>query len=95
MQQQSQITQITRWSDLPQPDQKGLEELEKYISEQKTICEDLNTRTPQLEEYVSSIPTDVAEVQKRFDTIFHILTVDTTILTNDLKVKVRFPCPFL
>ena len=86
--QQSQITPITRWSDLPASDQKFLEDLEKYITEQKAICEDLKTRSPQLEEYVSSIPSDVAEVQKRFDTISHILAVDTTILTNDLKQKV-------
>ena len=86
--QKSQITPITRWSDLPPSDQKFLEDLEKYITEQKAICEDLKTRSPQLEEYVSSIPTDVAEVQKRFDTISHILAVDTTLLNNDLKQKV-------
>ena len=62
--------------------------MEKYIKQQKEICEDLKTRSPQLEEYVSSIPSDVAEVQKRFDTISHILAVDITILTNDLKQKV-------
>lgn len=87
-QQQPQITPITRWSDLPAPDQKFLEDLDKYITEQKAICEDLKTRSPQLEEYVSSIPTDVTEVQKRFDTISHILAVDTTILSGDLKQKV-------
>lgn len=85
---QSQITPITRWSDLPQQDQKFLEDLEKYITEQKSISEDLATRTPQLEEYVQSIPSDVAEVQKRFDTISHILSVDSTILNSDLKLKV-------
>jgi len=88
---QSQITPITRWSDLPAQDQKFLEDLEKYITEQKSICEDLNTRTPQMEEYVQSIPADVAEVQKRFDTISHILNVDLTVLTTDLKVKVHSP----
>jgi hypothetical protein len=87
--QQSQITPITRWSDLPQSDQKFLEDLEKYITEQKALGEDLNTRSPQLEEYVSSIPTDVAEVQKRFDTMSHILSLDSTVLFNDLKVKVH------
>lgn len=86
--QQLTITAITRWSDLPASDQKSLEELEQYITQQKAICEDLKTRSPQLEEYVSSIPTDVTEVQKRFDTIDHILAFDTTILTSDLKQKV-------
>jgi hypothetical protein len=88
IQQPSQITPITRWSDLPENDQKFLEDLEKYIIEQKAICEDLKTRSPQIDEYVLSIPADVNEVQKRFDTISHILFVDTTILANDLKVKV-------
>jgi len=74
---------------LPANDQKFLEDLEKYIIDQKQIAEDLKTRSPQLEEYVSSIPSDVAEVQKRFDSISHILSVDTTILQNDLKVKVH------
>lgn len=79
---------MTRWYELPQSDQNVLEELEKYIDEQKAICEDLKTRTPQLENYVSSIPIDVAEVQKRFDATSHILAVDTTTLLNDLRVKV-------
>jgi hypothetical protein len=94
-QQQPQITTITRWSDLPESDQNFLESLEKYITEQKAICEDLKTRSPQLEEYVSSVPTDVTEVQKRFDTISHILAVDTTILTNDLKQRVTLGIPQL
>jgi hypothetical protein len=87
-QQQSQITPITRWSDLPANDQKFLEDLEKYITEQKAICEDLKTRSPQLDEYVLSIPADVNEVQKRFDTISHILFVDMTLVASDLKVQV-------
>jgi predicted nuclease with TOPRIM domain len=91
MYRQFQITPITRWSDLPEPDQKFLEDLEKYITEQKSISEDLTTRTHQLEEYVQSIPSDVAEVQKRFDAIAHILTVDNTLLTSDLKPKVYPP----
>lgn len=88
LRQAPQITPITRLSDLPPNDQKLFEDLEKYITDQKSICEDLKTRSPQIDEYVLSIPADVAEVQKRFDTIFHILSVDTTTLNNDLKVKV-------
>jgi hypothetical protein len=88
LRQAPQITPITRLSDLPTDAQKLFEDLEKYITEQKSICEDLKTRSPQIDEYVLSIPADVAEVQKRFDTIFHILSVDTATLNNDLKVKV-------
>jgi hypothetical protein len=86
--QQPPISAITRWSDLPAEDQKFLEDIEKYIADQKKIAEDLATRTPQFEEYVASIPTDVAEVQKRFDAISHILSVDSSVLINDLKTKV-------
>jgi hypothetical protein len=44
-----------------------------------------------MNEYVLSIPADVTEVQTRFDTISHILTIDHTILTHDLKPKVFIP----
>src|SRR2546430_8291906 len=59
--QAPQITPITRLSDLPPDAQKLFEDLEKYITEQKSICEDLKTRSPQIDEYVLSIPADVAE----------------------------------
>jgi len=85
---QPSITSITRWSDLPQNDQQALEALEKYIQSQNDLCEDLKTRSPQLEEYVASIPTDVAEIQKRFDAISHILAMDATTLNDDLRPKV-------
>lgn len=90
-----QITPITRLSDLGPNEQKLFEDLDKYIAEQKAICEDLKTRSPQIDEYVRSIPADVAEVQKRFDAIYHILSVDTTTLNNDLKVKVHKYSSFL
>ncbi|KAK9480658.1 hypothetical protein V1514DRAFT_325068 [Lipomyces japonicus] len=80
-QQQVQLTSLTRHSDLPEPAQKELDEVDKYITQQIEISEDLSARKETRQELLQSVPRDVEVILRKLTTTNHALANDVASMT--------------
>lgn len=84
--QTSQITPLTRPSDLAEPFQKEIEALDEYINNQSRICEEITQNHDDQEELIQSIPRDAELLNRKYCTARESLKHDDRVLT-EMKTK--------
>ncbi|KAK9354689.1 hypothetical protein V1523DRAFT_407470 [Lipomyces doorenjongii] len=77
-----QITSLTRYSDLPEPAQKELDEIDNYINKQIEISEDLKARKNSWQDELQSVPRDVEVVMRKLVTTHQALSNDLVATTS-------------
>lgn len=81
------ITPLSRPSDLPEPMQKELEQLDEYITSQSRVAEELKNQRETHDDTIASVPRDVELLIRKFSIVAEALKYDDRILAELKKLS--------